>query len=41
VEMYARGCSMRDVESMFRGEDGRSLLSRTAVSELTERLWQE
>jgi transposase-like protein len=41
VEMYARGCSTRDIEAIFRGEDGRSLLSRTAVSELTEVLWQE
>lgn len=41
VEMYARGCSTRDVEAIFRGDDGRSLLSRTAVSEVTERLWEE
>jgi transposase-like protein len=41
VEMYARGCSTRDIEAMFRGEDGQSLLSRTAVSELTEVLWKE
>ena len=41
VEMYARGCSTRDVEAIFRDESGRSLLSRTAVSELTETLWAE
>ena len=41
VEMYARGCSTRDIESLFRDEDGRLLLSRTAVSEITERLWAE
>lgn len=41
TEMYARGLSTRDIEAAFRGEDGRSLLSRTAVSELTERLWEE
>lgn len=41
VEMYARGLSTRDIEAAFRGEDGRSLLSRTAVSEVTEVLWQE
>lgn len=41
VEMYARGCSTRDIEDTFRGEDGESLLSRTAVSEVTEILWQE
>jgi len=41
VEMYARGLSTRDIEEVFRGEDGTSLLTRTAVSELTERLWEE
>ena len=41
VEMYARGLSTRDIEEVFRGEDGKSLLTRTAVSELTERLWEE
>ena len=39
--MYARGLSTRDIEATFRGEDGRSLLSRTAVSEITEQLWEE
>jgi transposase-like protein len=41
VEMYARGCSTRDIEALFRGENGRSLLSKTAVSEITEVLWKE
>jgi transposase-like protein len=41
VEMYARGLSTRDIEAVFADEDGRSLLSRTAVSEVTERLWAE
>lgn len=41
VEMYARGCSTRDIEDTFRDEDGRSLISRTAVSEVTQSLWQE
>lgn len=36
VEMFARGCSTRDIETIFGG-----LLSRTGVSELTERLWEE
>jgi len=40
VEMYARGCSTRDIEAIFRDETGRLLLSRTAVSELTETLWK-
>jgi putative transposase len=41
VEMYARGLSPRDIEALFADGDGRSLLSRTAVSEITERLWAE
>ncbi|MCC7017450.1 MAG: IS256 family transposase [Rhodospirillales bacterium] len=41
VEMYARGLSVRDIEALFAGADGRSLLTRTAVSEITERLWAE
>jgi putative transposase len=41
VELFARGLSTRDVEAAFRGGDGQSLLSRTAVSQVTERLWQE
>ena len=41
VEMYARGLSTRDIEALFTDTDGRSLLSRTAVSEITERLWAE
>ncbi|MFC1492199.1 IS256 family transposase, partial [Nitrospinota bacterium] len=41
VEMFARGCSTRDVEALFTDEEGRSMLTRTAVSELTERLWEE
>ena len=41
IEMYARGLSTRDIEALFADEAGRSLLSRSAVSELTERLWAE
>ena len=41
MEMYARGLSTRDVEDAFRDDQGRALLSRTAVSELTEKLWEE
>ncbi len=41
VEMYARGLSTRDIEALFADERGQSLLSRTAVSEITERLWAE
>lgn len=41
VEMYARGLSTRDIEDVFRSSDGKALLSRSAVSEMTERLWEE
>jgi len=41
VEMYARGLSTRDIEALFADEAGKPLLSRTAVSEITERLWAE
>ncbi len=41
VEMYARGLSTRDIEAALCDDKGRSLLSRTAVSQVTERLWQE
>ena len=41
VELLARGLSMRDIEDAFRDESGRLLLSRTAVSEIGERLWAD
>jgi transposase-like protein len=41
VEMFARGFSTRDVEDAFRDEAGQVMLSRTAVSEVTEKLWEE
>jgi putative transposase len=41
LEMFARGCSYRDIEDTFRGADGRSLLSRTALTQVTEALWRE
>lgn len=41
LEMFARGCSTRDIEEVFATEQGGSLLSRTAVSEITEALWKE
>jgi transposase-like protein len=41
VEMYARGLSTRDIEAALCDDKGRSLLSRTAVSQVTERLWEE
>ena len=41
VELYARGLSTRDIEDAFTDETGRRLLSRAAVSEITEKLWAE
>src|SRR5215510_1473898 len=41
VEMFARGLSARDIEAAFRDATGASVLSRSAVSQVTERLWQE
>lgn len=41
MEMYARGLSTRDIEEATRGEDGQSMISRTAVSQVTEQLWKE
>jgi len=41
VEMYARGLSTRDIEGLFADAAGKPLLSGTAVSEITERLWAQ
>jgi len=41
VEMYARGLSTRDVEDCFRDETGELVISRTAVSEITDQLWAD
>ena len=41
VEMLARGLSVRDIEDAFKDESGRLLLSKTAVSQLGERLWED
>jgi transposase-like protein len=41
TEMYARGLSTRDVEDCFRDATGELLISRSAVSEITDRLWEE
>ena len=41
VEMYARGCSTRDIEALLKDDAGRLLLSRSTVSHLNQRLWQE
>lgn len=39
VEMYARGLSVRDIEAAFTDESGRCVLTKSAASEVTERLW--
>ena len=41
VEMYARGLSVRDIEDALRDATGDPLLSRSAVSELSESLWED
>ncbi|MCH5376448.1 MAG: IS256 family transposase [Planctomycetes bacterium] len=41
VELLARGLSVRDIEDAFKDETGRLLLSRTAVSQIGERLWAD
>src|SRR3984885_11093286 len=41
VELYARGLSTRDIEDAFTDKTGQRLLSRAAVSEITEKLWAE
>jgi len=41
VAMYARGLSTRDIEEAFGEATGERLLSHTAVSELTDSLWEE
>ncbi len=41
TEMYARGLSTRDVEDAFRDATGTLLISRSAVTSITDRLWEE
>lgn len=41
VEMYARGLSTRDIEEALEEATGDRLLSRTAVSQVTEVLWAD
>jgi transposase-like protein len=41
TEMYARGLSVRNIEDTLRDATGQPLLSRTAISELTETLWED
>lgn len=40
--MYARGLSTRDVEECFRDRSsGELMISRTAVSQITDQLWED
>ncbi len=41
MEMYARGLSTRDIEETFTDEDGSCLISKSAVSEVSDTLWEE
>jgi mutator family transposase len=41
TEMYARRLSTRDVEDAFRDATGDMLLSKSAVSQITDRLWED
>lgn len=41
IEMYARGLSTRDIEDAFVDSTGELLISRSAVSEVTDSLWTE
>lgn len=41
VEMYARGLSVRDIEAAFTDGTGGCALTKSAASELTERLWAD
>lgn len=41
TEMYARGLSTRDVEDAFRDATGELLISKSAVSGITDQLWED
>jgi transposase-like protein len=41
LEMYVRGLSTRDIEEAFVDQEGKAFLSRSTVSELSVRLYQE
>jgi len=41
AEMNARGLSTRDIEATFTDEQGNCLISKSAVSEVTETLWED
>src|SRR5262249_5972180 len=41
IEMLARGLSVRDIEDAFKDENGWLLLSKSAVPQVGERLWED
>jgi putative transposase len=41
IEMYTRGLSTRDIEDALKGKDGKTLISKTGVSEITKELSEE
>src|SRR5688500_7521589 len=41
IEMYARGLSVRDLEAAFTDECGRCVLTKSAASQVAERLWED
>jgi putative transposase len=41
TEMYARGLSTRDVEDAFKDATGELLISKSAVSQITDQLWED
>lgn len=41
VEMYVRGCSTRDIEDLLKDNQGQLLLSKSSVSRISKRLWDE
>lgn len=41
VEMYVRGCSTRDIEELLKDNQGHLLLSKSSVSRISKRLWDE
>ena len=38
IEMYVRGLSTRDIEDTFKDKDGKNLISKDGVSQITEAL---
>lgn len=41
IEMYARGLSVRDIEAAFTDARGQCALSKSAASQVSERLWED